>query len=207
MLQANVLRYIRPLPNQFASLQSAYSSRSHSDEEADYEAARQWFAKFHSKDQNPSPMSKSTGMTEQQSNMLSLKQARTRFVRPGGPGGQKTNKTSTKADTEWSMKDLETVVPKILYQGLRASSYYVASSDSIRIKCDEQRSQTQNKLTCYQRLAHEIEKIYKTNVPGVTTAVKQERVVALQKAENLNRLKFKKMHGDKKRSRKGGGPV
>ncbi|EHL01316.1 hypothetical protein M7I_2648 [Glarea lozoyensis 74030] len=52
--------------------------------------------------------------------MLSLKQARTRFVRPGGPGGQKTNK---------------------------------------------------------------------------------------QKAENLNRLKFKKMHGDKKRSRKGGGPV
>jgi peptidyl-tRNA hydrolase ICT1 len=77
------------------------------------------------------------------------------------------------------MKDLETVMPKILYQGLRASSYYVASNDLIRIKCDEHRSQTQNKLTSYQRLAHEVEKIFRAKVPGVTTAGKKEKVIAL----------------------------
>jgi hypothetical protein len=77
------------------------------------------------------------------------------------------------------MADLEKVLPKVLYQGLRGSRYCVSKGEDIRIKCDEQRDQSKNKEITHQRLANELERIFKASVPGVTTATQHEKVATM----------------------------
>jgi hypothetical protein len=94
MLQASAFKCLKPqhLQSQLVLLQRTYSSRSPSEsEEADFEAARQWFAKFNAKSSSSSFIAK-YGVDEEQSNILPAKLATTKFVRPRGAGGQKTNK-------------------------------------------------------------------------------------------------------------------
>ncbi|KAH8661462.1 peptidyl-tRNA hydrolase domain-containing protein [Tricladium varicosporioides] len=189
MLQLHTLRlYVAtaPLSSQLAFLQNSrsYSSRPSGDEE-EFKAAREWFQNFtrHS---------------------LPEKIAKTSYIRSSGPGGQKTNKTSSKATTTWDMKTLQAHVPKALHPGLRGSNYYVMSSDSIRIDSDIYRNQSENKEETHQRLNEMIRSIYRSIVPGVTSEKQKMKVDGLKKSENSARLKMKKMHGDKKRSRRGG---
>ncbi|KAF8857065.1 hypothetical protein BDZ45DRAFT_675011 [Acephala macrosclerotiorum] len=168
-------------------IRTTYSSHSRSsDDEADFDAAREWHRRFN----------KST---------IPVKIATTTFSCSSGPGGQKTNKTASKATTTWSVKALMPHVPKVLHKELRGCRYYAPSSDSIIIQCDSDRSQTSNKEENFQRLADEITKMYKKKVPGVTSLAQKERVEKMIKADNSARLRMKKMHGDKKRARKGGG--
>lgn len=129
-------------------------------------------------------------------------------------------------------------LPQIFHNELRASRYYVSSSDSILIQCDTHRSQADNRDETWHRLNEEITQIYHRRVPGLTSPEQKKRVEDLQvlsfsycptqmlwhfiysrfladftntyfscskKAENFTRLKIKKKHSDKKRSRKGGG--
>ncbi|KAA8566609.1 hypothetical protein EYC84_009154 [Monilinia fructicola] len=105
-----------------------------STDEAEYEVARKWYSEF-----NDSTIPK--------------KIARTTYVHSGGAGGQKVNKTASKANTVWSMKDLEAILPSIISKGLRRGTHY------------------------------------------------QQRVKHLQNSANIARLKMKKQHGDKKKSR------
>lgn len=67
-------------------------------------------------------------------------------------------------------------MPKVLHSGLRSSSYYVASSDTISIKCDTHRSQTKNKEETHDRLLGEVERIYKKTVPGTTSPEQKKKV-------------------------------
>ncbi|KAI9052401.1 hypothetical protein LZ554_003749 [Drepanopeziza brunnea f. sp. 'monogermtubi'] len=175
------------LRGQLIALQGcrAYSSGGGS-EAADLDAARGWFQRFN----------KST---------LPTKIATTTFVRSSGPGGQKTNKTSSKAMTVWPLHALQLHVPKVLHQGLRSSRFYVPSSDSISIHCDTARNQTSNEEETHARLYEEITQIYKKRVPGITPPEQKRKVEQLKKAENTVRLKMKKLHSNKKRSRSGGG--
>ncbi|KUJ14664.1 uncharacterized protein LY89DRAFT_698343 [Mollisia scopiformis] len=171
------------------SLLRGFRTSSHSksdDEEADFEAAREWYKGFN----------KTT---------IPSKIAETSFSRASGPGGQKTNKTSSKATTTWPLHALLRHVPKVLHQDLRACRYYVPSSDSITIQCDTDRNQSNNREETYQRLTDEIAKMYKKRVPGVTSLEQKKRVENLMKADNAARLRMKKSHGDKKRARSGGG--
>lgn len=77
------------------------------------------------------------------------------------------------------MKSLESLVPKVIHRGLLRSSYYVASSHSILIQCDSNRSQTDNKEETHGRLYEEIKRIYKASVPGITSAEQKKRVEQL----------------------------
>jgi len=185
MLSINVIRastsasihsQLAFLPN-YRAYSTKYSSASGS-EEADLDAARQWYQRL--------------GKTF----TLPTKIARTTFSRSSGPGGQKVNKfvssfpfvetlanlflrTSSKALTEWPIADLLTHVPKVLHQGLKDSRYYVASSQSIKIQCDTHRGQTENEAETHKRLGEEISKVYAQRVPGVTNPETKKRVEQL----------------------------
>ncbi|RFU30869.1 hypothetical protein B7463_g5494, partial [Scytalidium lignicola] len=137
-------------------------------------------------------------------NTISRKLGKTEFSRSSGPGGQKVNKTSSKATTVWPMSSLKLHIPNILIPELRNSSYYVASSDSISIQCDTHRDQTKNLEETYARLNEEIQRVFKHRIPGVTSAEQRKKVEKLHKLENDARLKTKKIHGDKKKARRSG---
>ncbi|KAG4421390.1 hypothetical protein IFR04_005449 [Cadophora malorum] len=185
-------RTLQPLSSQLRRQLSlfrnprVYSSQSGNDSEAaELNAAREWFQHFN----------KST---------IPAKLGQTTYSRSSGPGGQKVNKTSSKATTVWPIYALQGHIPKVLHQGLRNSNYYVASSDSISIQCDTTRSQTGNRDETFTRLHDEVTRIYKKRVPGITSPEQRQKIEHLKKVENTVRLKMKKMHGDKKRSRRGG---
>ncbi|KAL3426273.1 peptidyl-tRNA hydrolase domain-containing protein [Phlyctema vagabunda] len=178
-----------PVAAVFSYYTRAYSSRG--PYEKDYDAdelaeARKWLASFST---HPIPHDIS----------------KTDFSRSSGAGGQKTNKTSSKATTRWPMEKLEQHLPRLIRSEIRKSTYYARNSNSILIACDEAREQSKNQATTHQKLASEIMAICKKVIPGETSPEQAKKVKLLQKAENASRLAFKKQHGDKKRSRSGGG--
>ncbi|ESZ95454.1 hypothetical protein SBOR_4195 [Sclerotinia borealis F-4128] len=130
--------------------------------------------------------------------------ATTTYVQSGGPGGQHANKTSSKANTIWPMKTLEGLLPSIISKGLRRGTHFVKSTEVIQIQCDSSRKRTENQEETHRRFQEEIKQIYKTTVPGKTSIEQQQRVKNLQSSANIARLKMKKQHADKKKSRGGG---
>ncbi|KAH8819662.1 peptidyl-tRNA hydrolase domain-containing protein [Xylogone sp. PMI_703] len=137
-----------------ASRTSPYENPNNS---AEYEDARKWYEQF-----NKDTIPRKLGKTE--------------FSRSSGPGGQKVNKTSSKATTVWPMSSLQNHIPKILIPELRNSNYYVSSSDSISIQCDTYRDQTGNLEETHTRLHDEIKHAFKHRIPGVTSAEQREKV-------------------------------
>jgi peptidyl-tRNA hydrolase ICT1 len=187
MLSSQILRalyfrplYFRPLSRPLLCIQNskAYSSRTTNDDEADLDAARQWFSSFN-KTTIPASIAKTT------------------FSRSSGAGGQKVNKylsltqgilksiayrlcrTSSKATTIWPISSLQSHVPKVFIPELRSCRYYVSSSDSITIQCDSSRSQPENTEETHRKLAEEIKRIYKKRVPGITTPEQKARIEQL----------------------------
>ncbi|TVY78434.1 hypothetical protein LSUE1_G007029 [Lachnellula suecica] len=162
MLRGHTFRTIcsAPLQSQleFLQISRSYSSGSRNQNEAaDLADARSWFRNF-----SPTTIPERIGQTE--------------YVKSSGPGGQKTNKTSSKAETVWDLDALADHVPKVLHQGLRDSRYYVKSSNQMAIKCDSHRSRTDNKKETHKRLFDEITKLYKARVPGVTSPEQKRRI-------------------------------
>ncbi|KAM0146786.1 hypothetical protein ACHAQE_010549 [Botrytis cinerea] len=156
-----------------------------STDEIEFEVARTWYSNFNE-------------------STISTKLAETTYSAAGGPGGQKTNKTSSKANTVWSMKKLDAILPLTISNGLRRGTYYLKNTDAIQIQCDSSRNRTDNKEETHRRLHEEIRRIYRTTVPGKASIEQQQRVKHLQTAANTARLKMKKQHGDKKKSRSSG---
>ncbi|RDW73789.1 hypothetical protein BP5796_07231 [Coleophoma crateriformis] len=167
----------------------AYTSRGPYGQEHDAQeivAARAWYSSFNK-------------------NSISRKIAKTTYSNASGPGGQKTNKTSSKATTKWPVDALISYIPKILHPQIKMSRYYTASSNTITIQCDTTRSQSENTDITHDRLFEELGEIYRATIPGETSPEQSEKVRKLQAADNAARLKMKKMRSDKKRSRSGGG--
>ncbi|TGO14749.1 hypothetical protein BTUL_0049g00590 [Botrytis tulipae] len=156
-----------------------------STDDIEFEVARKWYSNFNE-------------------STIPTKLAETTYSAAGGPGGQKTNKTSSKANTIWSMKKLDAILPLIISKGLRRGTYYVKNTDAIQIQCDSSRNRTDNKEETHRRLNEEIKRIYRTTVPGKASIEQQQRVKHLQTSANIARLKMKKQHGDKKKSRSSG---
>ncbi|EDN97353.1 predicted protein [Sclerotinia sclerotiorum 1980 UF-70] len=180
-----------------------------STDEAESEIARKWYSEFNN-------------------STIPRKIAKTHYTAAGGPGGQKTNKTASKANTVWSMKDLDAILPSIISKGLRRGTHYVKNTDAIQIQCDSSRNRTDNQEETHRRLHEEIKSIYNTTVPGKASIEQQQRVknltrllqegfeklsqakhmsdkeIKTQTSANLARLRMKKQHGDKKKSRSGG---
>ncbi|KAG9230320.1 hypothetical protein BJ875DRAFT_159505 [Amylocarpus encephaloides] len=180
----------------------AYSSRPSNDAD-DFGATRQWYKDL--KDGKLDLHGKTSFSGSQIGNANVAKLAKISYTRASGPGGQKVNKTNSKAVTVWDMEALEKLIPKTLHPALLKSSYYARSSNTFKIECDTFRNQTDNRKESFRRLDKEIERIYEEVVPGATSKEQQLHVKQLVQADNHARLKMKKQHSDKKQARKKGG--
>lgn len=115
------------------------------------------------------------------------------------------SRVNSKAQLRVSLDQLLPLLPSVLHDGIRKSPHYAARTNSLLIQSDESRKQLANKETCYSKLQSLVEEVYQKSVPGETSAEQHEHVKKLQKADNENRLKMKKIHSSKKAARKGGG--
>jgi len=120
--------------------------------------------------------------------------ARWSFSRSGGPGGQHVNKTATKAELRVALSEIGGVHPEAIDR-IRANAGHVLieSSDEIRIVSQEHRSQPQNREACLARL-HAL-------VESCEFPPKVRRKTKPTRASKERRLKEKKEHSEKKRSR------
>ncbi|KAK0611542.1 hypothetical protein B0T14DRAFT_330856 [Immersiella caudata] len=109
----------------------------------------------------------------------SIPEGNTSFSRSSGPGGQHVNKTETKATTTWPVKQLMTILPSLLHEGIRSSKYYSQRSDSISIQAQTQRSRTANRDENHQKLFEELQALYRSTIPGETSADKTRKYEAL----------------------------
>lgn len=127
------------------------------------------------------------------------------FSRSSGPGGQNVNKVNSKATLKVPLDSLLSHVPSALHLEIRSSRYNAPRSNSIIIQADDSRKQNDNMHSCYAKLQNMIIEAGRQALPGRTSAEKSQRVKALQKSENEQRLRTKKIHSSKKTARKSDG--
>jgi len=127
------------------------------------------------------------------------------YSRSSGPGGQKVNKTSSKAtvslnEGEWLQSSKCYWIPSPIRQQLHEKPIrYVTKSNGLLIQCDTSRSRDQNTNNCFSRLLEEI----KSKVYFSSDVKEEDKAKWIQLEEDFKeRKKFnKKKQSDKKRNR------
>jgi len=110
------------------------------------------------------------------------------FVCSGGAGGQKVNKTSSKAVLRWHIGRSDSFSPT--EKGLIRKKLKATEADEIVLKCDEQRSQPQNKAACIERLHQKLHEAIQVDAERVPT--KKSKGVKNREAESDFREKKSK---------------
>lgn len=167
----------------FASKKAPSQDNDPAWDDAELRRARQWLATFNS---NSIPRTLST----------------ISFSRSSGPGGQNVNKVNSKATLRIPLSSLLPLVPPMLHPLLRASRYLAARDDALVIQSDEERKQSANVESCYQKLYNVIEESARSAIPGETSDAQKDRVKRLRNAETEARIKTKKLHSAKKSTRR-----
>ena len=137
-----------------------------------------------------------------------VREARTLTSRSHGTSGQlqiaKTmDRVNSKAQLRVPLDQLLPLLPQVLHDGIRKSTYYAGKTDSLLIQSDDSRKQAANKDTCFRKLNELIMNVYNSSVPGETSDEQKQKVKKLQKAENEARLQIKKKQSSKKAARRG----
>lgn len=104
-----------------------------------------------------------------------------------------------------ALDQLLPLLPEVLHDGIRKSTYYAGKTNSLLIQSDDSRKQAANKDTCFRKLNELISDVYNRSVPGETSDEQKQKVKNLQKAENEARLQLKKKISSKKSARRGKG--
>ena len=127
------------------------------------------------------------------------------YSRASGPGGQKVNKTSSKATVSLSAE--EWLNPQVCFwipgpvraqlqeKGIR----YQTKSGGILIQSDSSRSRDTNTRECFSKLAHEIKKA--VSFPNETNEEDLRKWDEVKQDQREKRLFHKKRNSDKKKSR------
>lgn len=111
-----------------------------------------------------------------------------KFVRSGGAGGQKVNKTSSQAQLRWHVGDSAAFSPE--EKALIREKVGVNKADEVELDCDEQRSQGQNKELCIKRLNEKVAAALV--VPKEREATEAPKGVKARNANSDYREKIKK---------------
>ncbi|KAL9055033.1 MAG: hypothetical protein Q9162_003798 [Coniocarpon cinnabarinum] len=161
----------------------SYSRQPSKFEEEDFKKARSWLASF-------------TGVPEHIYDVS--------YSRSSGPGGQNVNKVNSKATMKVDLNGLLAILPPVLHNGIRQTSYCADRSTSLVISCDESRKQADNRAGCETRLRDLIRDVGRSVVPGETSPETKKRVKQHQAAEKEARMRMKKFQSAKKSSRRKG---
>lgn len=173
---------IRRLIRQFsvsAPYRAASAPSNNVATEADHAGARQWLNTFHA--------------TSIPQNICEIS-----FSRSSGPGGQNVNKyvlekmlhylpqelivhirVNSKATLRIPFKDLQSLVPSILHDEIRASHYYARNSASLIIQADNHRKQGDNVTACFAKLQDLFMIAGRNRVKGETSPEQIARVKRL----------------------------
>lgn len=114
------------------------------------------------------------------------------------------DRVNSKAQLRVPLDQLLPMLPSVLHDQIRGSTYYAGKTNSLLIQSDESRKQTANKDTCYRKLNELILDVYNKSVPGETSEEQKQKVRRLQRAENEGRLLMKKKQSSKKAARQKG---
>lgn len=160
------------------------SSVTHSEQEV--KAAREWLTSFQARDIPRHPFQIS-------------------YSRSSGPGGQKVNKTSSKATIslepgQWLDTCLCFWIPVAVQSQIRASKIrYETKAGGILIQSDLSRNRDVNTDLCFSKLLDEIKD--KSRFDGEATEEVKQKWDDHRLIVKEHRLHNKKLHSEKKKSR------
>jgi ribosome-associated protein len=116
------------------------------------------------------------------------------FVRSSGPGGQKVNKTASKAQLRWRVGDSAAFTPEQQQKIRERAGKRLNADDEIVLWADTERSQPQNRAAVVKRL--------QALVDQALTPRKVRKATRVSRAQKQKRLDDKRRNSDKKSSRR-----
>lgn len=117
-----------------------------------------------------------------------------RATRSSGAGGQHVNKTSSRIQISWNLRDSRAITDEQRERLMQRLASRISDEGIIRTVASDTRSQLRNRETAERRLAETVAK--------ALTVQKKRKPTRRPRAANESRLTEKKKHSDKKRERK-----
>ncbi len=130
-----------------------------------------------------------------QTHSIPLDELEVRATRSGGPGGQHVNMTSSRVEVRWNPALSRALTPDEKERLARRLASRLDGQGWVRVAASDTRSQRQNRLLAEQRLA--------TLIAGALTVPKKRHKTRPTAASREERLRLKRLRGQRKRDRRG----
>ncbi len=115
-------------------------------------------------------------------------------TRSSGAGGQHVNKTSSRIEINWNVRDSKALTDEQRQMVLERLASRISTEGAIRVVASEMRSQRQNRERAETRLADLIRRVLTTR--------KKRKPTRRPRSADEARLASKKLHSRKKRERR-----
>ncbi len=115
-------------------------------------------------------------------------------VRSSGKGGQHVNKVSTKVELQFDLENSESLTDDEKIKLIERLKTKLSKENKLILHCSETRSQFKNKQLVIERLFQILEEGLKEQKKRIATKT--------PKSVKAKRLRYKKLHSDKKSSRR-----
>ena len=143
---------------------------------------------------SPAETSAERGLGINSSLVIPYSELDVRASRSSGAGGQHVNKTSSRIEISWNVRDSRVLSEEQRQMVLDRLASRVSTEGAIRVVASEMRSQRQNRLRAEERLADLIRR--------ALIVRKKRKPTRRPKAAEEARLASKKLHSKKKQERK-----
>lgn len=120
-------------------------------------------------------------------------EVRFQFSRSSGPGGQKVNKTESKAELYWSVHDTQVFKDEAVTRIEHKLSNRINKEGELVIHSDQFRSRERNKEACLQ--------LFFDILAQALHVPKKRKKTKPSRSSVEKRIKEKKQHADKKKTR------